>query len=518
MLLKSLFCLHGRDSRSRFIAISVGVYLSIGLAAAAFGANFLLFLCALLGAPLLTLSALRRLSDANKPKVLVAALVLPLVLILALLVVGAPPIISALGFILAMGATFWGWRFASPTLVDYQFGYYGPALNAPVSQTVPRRRVEPVIASKMAAKDDASTVVAVPSQDAEVLPVMGSFEPEKAAELTAELSPADKKNEARAEPVFASANDAKLAALREDELRFDELTRLTQNPAAFVVEDALLEPQADFRQAHISRVEETRIEIAEVDLDKVDLEAANFRRAPLDPAEQSDEPVWRIDAEVEPSEFTAGEQAEDMRRRREVAKESGSMTELFRGLLEFIAPYRRYFKLPKIPALPKRLWRPVSAAFGAMLVVVLVWGLWPEGSDDVAPTIAAVPVAPESSGNRVTIEMPDGFSVALEQDVLILRWLGERGKVKNLWSIATAKGDSSCGALVFNNGTTYRTVTVDLHSDSATEARFSPLDTADIITDLARRGSIGLCGYKFSLKGSQAVLEPNRAFGRYLAR
>lgn len=108
--------------------------------------------------------------------------------------------------------------------------------------------------------------------------------------------------------------------------------------------------------------------------------------------------------------------------------------------------------------------------------------------------------------------------MALEQDVLIIRWLGERDKPQNLWSIATAKGDKSCSALVFNNGTEYRTITVDLLADSATEARFTPLDTANIITDLARRGSIGLCGYKFSLKGSQAVLEPNRAFGTYLAR
>ncbi|MGL4446289.1 MAG: hypothetical protein ACRCUZ_00955, partial [Shewanella sp.] len=68
------------------------------------------------------------------------------------------------------------------------------------------------------------------------------------------------------------------------------------------------------------------------------------------------------------------------------------------------------------------------------------------------------------------------------------------------------------------NGTEYRPVTVDLTADSATEARFSPLDTAGIIVDLARRGSLGLCGYKFSLKGSQAVLEQNRTFANYLAQ
>ncbi|EGM68419.1 hypothetical protein [Shewanella sp. HN-41] len=479
MLLKSLFCLHGRDSRPRFAAISVGVYVCISLAVAGFGANFLMYLLALLGLPLLALTSLRRLMDANKPKFLVALLVLPLPVYLALLIVGAPPFIAVLALVLAAGATFFGARLPSPTIVDYRFGYYGPALDSPTSQAIPRRRVEPVLTPK-----------------------------------TAAATPTSSHTGPTGTPTLAEVD---LEVLRQDELRFDELTRMTQNPADFVVHDAIIDAQADFRPAHQSRVEQTHIEVIDVDLAQVDLQHANARHAPLDPAELNDEPVWRFDHDDESNSVHQAEDAEEMRRRRAEAKDSGSMTELFRGLIEFFSPYRRYLVLPKFPMPSRRYWRPAAIGLGGLILVALVWGLWPNGDEQALEVVSAVPAAPIAS-DRVTLEMPDGFSVAFEGNVLIMRWLGEQGKAQNIWSLATAQGDKTCSALVFNNGTEYRPMTVDLKADSATEARFSPLDSAGIIVDLARRGSIGLCGYKFSLKGSQAILEQNRTFGDYLAQ
>lgn len=492
MLLKSLFCLHGRDSRPRFVAISVGVYLGISLAVAAFGANFLMYLLALVGLPLLSLTALRRLTDAAKPKALVVVLILPLIVLLALHIVAAPPVLAMLGLVLGAGATFWGARFSSPTLVDYRFGYYGPAFDTPTSQAIPRRRVEPVITPKAAAAQNAA-----PNASVDV-PVT--------APVVADT---------HAEPTIApSVTAPELEVLRQDELRFDALTKMTANPADFIVPDAVVEGHADFHPANKGRVEQARIDIADVDRVQVNLPDEDVKRAPLDA-----EPVWRFDPDDDAEVFNDTEHAEEVRRRRAEAKESGSMTELFRGVAEFFAPYRRYIKLPKLPKLERRYWLPVGGGVGAVLLVLLVWGLWPNADESPAEeAVPSVPSAPITASDRVTLDLPDGFSVALEQDVLIIRWLGERDKPQNLWSIATAKGDKSCSALVFNNGTEYRTITVDLLADSATEARFTPLDTASIITDLARRGSIGLCGYKFSLKGSQAVLEPNRAFGTYLAR
>ncbi|MCL1092023.1 hypothetical protein L2744_20955 [Shewanella profunda] len=509
MLLKSLFCLRGRDSRPRFVAISVCVYTCISLAAAVFGPNFLMYLLALAGLPLLAFTSLRRLADAGKPKVLAGLLILPLPVYLALLIVGAPPFIAVLGLVLALGATFWGGNLASPTIVDYRFGYYGPAMDAPISQAMPRRRVEPMLTPKT---DTAATVLASTNPfEADV----SHDSPNTSSTLQAS------RGNVHSEPIITpKLPEIDLDVLRQDELRFDALTRMTQNPADFVVQDVIIDKKSDFRPANSSRVDQANIELADVDVARVDLQHTNFKAAPVDPADHSNEPVWRFDPEDEHEGFNSIEYAEEVRRRRAEDKESGSMTELFRGLLEFISPYRRYLVLPKIPMPDRRYWRPMGIGFGAILLVVLVWGLWPSGDDELDGDTQVVNNngAAALASERIMLNLPDGFSVALEADVLILRWLGEKGAPQNIWSLATAKGDKTCSALVFNNGTEYRPVTVDLKADSATEARFSPLDTGGIIVDLARRGNIGLCGYKFSLKGSQAVLEQNRIFGDYLAR
>lgn len=475
MLLKSLFCHHGRDTRLRYAVISAGVYICISLAVAGFGANFLMYLLALIGLPLLTLTSLRRLIDAGKPKLLTGLLVLPLIVYLALLIVGAPSFIATLGLVLGAGAIFFGARLPSPTIVDYRFGYYGPALDLPTPQAVPRRRVEPVLEPKMTA----------PAQ---------TFHTEPDTNSTPPLDGVD------------------LDILRQDELRFDELTRMTKNPADFVVQDAIIENQADFRPANQSGVEQTHIEIADVDPTQVDLQ-----HIPLYSTEQNDELAWRLDSEETPNSFNQTEDPEEERRRRAEAKDSGSMTELFRGLFEYLAPLKRFLVLPKLPMLDRRYWRPALIGLSVVVLIGLIWGLWPNSDEQPQQVAIAVPAAP-ITGNRTTLEMPDDFSIALEGDVLIIRWLGEQGKAQNIWSLATAQGDKTCRALVFNNGVEYRPITVDLKEDLATEARFSPLDTATIIVDLARRSSIGLCGYKFNLKGSQAVLEQNRTFGHYLTQ
>lgn len=539
MLLKSLFCLHGRDSRPRFVAISVGVYVCIALAAAAFGANFLMYLLALLGLPLLGLASLRRLADANKSKGLIGVFLLPLFIFIGLLTADVHIALIGLSLALAAGLTFWGWRLPAPTIVDYRYGYFGPELDAPTSQAMPRRRVEPTIVPKAAAKeietqDVAARQAAKSTAHVQAQPQVERHEPHVEQSHTQAISAAtasepevdlsahvDESNVA--EPIIASTMstaDAELEAQRQDELRFDALTRMTQNPADFVVPDS----HADFRPANVSRVEQTNIDLVDVDVANVDLKHVDFNAAQLDPAERSTEPGWRFAAEEddEPDSFNDRDHAEEVRQRRAEAKDSGSMTELFRGLFEFLAPLKRFFVLPKIklPKLERRYWRPAGIGCGVVVLLALVWGLWPSGdaeTGDGAEVVTVNAIAPYA-GERVTLALPDGFSVALEDDILIMRWLGEKGKAQNLWSLATAKGDKTCSLLSFNNGTDYRPVTVDLKADSATEARFTPLDTQAIIVDLARRGSISLCGYKFSLKGSQAILEQNRTFGDYIAR
>ncbi|MBS0042614.1 hypothetical protein KFE26_09910 [Shewanella sp. M16] len=570
MLLKSLFCLHGRDSRPRFVAISVGVYVCIAFAAAAFGANFLMYLLALLGLPLLGLTSLRRLADADKSKGLIGVFLLPLIIFIGLLAADVHIALIGLSLVLAAGLTFWGWRFPAPTIVDYRYGYFGPELDAPTSQAMPRRRVEPTIVPKTIAPKTIDPKIVDPNTiDAKAMASKTAIDPNiidpkpivaqdvavrQSAKSTSHIQaqPQAERHEPHVDQLHAqtisaetvsepevdlsthvesvltsprvepsvSAAEAEREALRQDELRFDALTRMTQNPADFVIPDS----HADFRPANTSRVEQTHIELVDVDVDNVDLKHVDFTAAQLDPAERSAEPGWRFTAEEddEPDSFNDRDHAEEVRQRRAEAKDSGSMTELFRGLFEFLAPLKRFLVLPKIklPKVERRYWRPAGIGCGVVLLIALVWGLWPNGDSetgDGAEVVTVNAIAPYA-GERVTLALPDGFSVALEDDILIMRWLGEKGKAQNLWSLATAKGDKTCSVLSFNNGTDYRPVTVDLKADSASEARFSPLDTQAIIIDLARRGNISLCGYKFSLKGSQAILEQNRTFGDYIAR
>ncbi|BFL81948.1 hypothetical protein LFREDSHE_03980 [Shewanella baltica] len=502
-----------------------------------------MYLLALLGLPLLGLASLRRLADAAKSKGLIGVFLLPLFLFIGLLTADVHIALIGLSLALAAGLTFWGWRLPAPTIVDYRYGYFGPELDAPTSQAMPRRRVEPTIVPKAAAKEIETQDVAArqagkSTAHIQAQPQVERHEPhveqshaqaisaatasEPVVDLSAHVEPIAAESNV-AEPIIAStmsAADAELEAQRQDELRFDALTRMTQNPADFVVPDS----HADFRPANISRVEQTNIDLVDVDVANVDLKHVDFNAAQLDPAERSTEPGWRFAAEEddEPDSFNDRDHAEEVRQRRAEAKDSGSMTELFRGLFEFLAPLKRFFVLPKIklPKLERRYWRPAGIGCGVVVVLALVWGLWPNGdaeTGDGAELVTVNAIAPYA-GERVTLALPDGFSVALEDDILIMRWLGEKGKAQNLWSLATAKGDKTCSLLSFNNGTDYRPVTVDLKADSATEARFTPLDTQAIIVDLARRGSISLCGYKFSLKGSQAILEQNRTFGDYIAR
>ncbi|MCG9720166.1 hypothetical protein [Shewanella sp. Isolate7] len=164
---------------------------------------------------------------------------------------------------------------------------------------------------------------------------------------------------------------------------------------------------------------------------------------------------------------------------------------------------------------------PRGAVLGFGCLSLLLGSLFWLGGDEATEQVAseAEPEAPIAQAPAAAIKqvaMPDGFKVQLEGRVLMLSWLGERGEPGTLWSLASAEGDSSCQNLTFNNGVSYRPMTVSLLADTSTQARFSPLDTPAIINDIAMRGSLTLCGYEFSLKGSQAALAKEPAFRPYL--
>ena len=135
-------------------------------------------------------------------------------------------------------------------------------------------------------------------------------------------------------------------------------------------------------------------------------------------------------------------------------------------------------------------------------------------SSDEKHVVESVP--PSVIQPKETVEFRDGFNLSLQTDKLFISWLGDEGDSKILWQLTDAKGDRSCSELRFNDGTTYRPMIVERLVDSSTEATFTPLDTKAIIKDIARRGKVSLCGYNFSLKGSQSDLSKNPSFRAYI--
>ncbi|GGA63905.1 hypothetical protein GCM10011369_01620 [Neiella marina] len=115
------------------------------------------------------------------------------------------------------------------------------------------------------------------------------------------------------------------------------------------------------------------------------------------------------------------------------------------------------------------------------------------------------------------VEFPDNFSLwATEYNGMVISWKAEQSSETTIWDIATADGDQSCEQIVFNNGDSYRSLDVLVERGSHYFASFSPLDSIAIVNNIALRGSFKLCGYQFSLKGSQAILNRHPHYSELL--
>lgn len=144
---------------------------------------------------------------------------------------------------------------------------------------------------------------------------------------------------------------------------------------------------------------------------------------------------------------------------------------------------------------------------------------------DQEQELAEQQVANEESASPVSaieklqhvVSMPDDFELASNEfGAIKLRWQADTMSDKTLWDIASASGDKSCTHLSFNQGNKYRSLRVDVIESGTYIATFSPLDSEGIVKDLAYKNTFTLCGYNFSLKGSQAVIGKHSFFGKWL--
>ena len=119
------------------------------------------------------------------------------------------------------------------------------------------------------------------------------------------------------------------------------------------------------------------------------------------------------------------------------------------------------------------------------------------------------------------LTMPDNYTLYLSKHKgITINWQADEVTNTLLWSQLTAQGDESCKQVSFNKGEPIRTMSVQVEKYAGINtdyfASFSPLDSQTLIQALAFRGSFSLCGYNFSLKGSQAVLGKNEHYAHWV--
>ena len=121
-------------------------------------------------------------------------------------------------------------------------------------------------------------------------------------------------------------------------------------------------------------------------------------------------------------------------------------------------------------------------------------------------------------GREHQLNMPDGFTLYFtKHQGLVISWQADEVSNGVLWSQTDINGDKSCKNISFTprknkNKDNFRPLTVEVENSSDYFATFSPLDTKDLVQSLAFRGKFSLCGYSFSLKGSQAALGKNKIY------
>jgi len=115
------------------------------------------------------------------------------------------------------------------------------------------------------------------------------------------------------------------------------------------------------------------------------------------------------------------------------------------------------------------------------------------------------------------LEMPDNFNLYLsEYKGIIIHWQADQVTDGELWSLSSAIGDKSCQSITFNKGSAIRPLAVVVEKGSEYFASFSPIDSGELIQALAFRGKFTLCGYSFSLKGTQAILGKHNQYAPFL--
>lgn len=157
----------------------------------------------------------------------------------------------------------------------------------------------------------------------------------------------------------------------------------------------------------------------------------------------------------------------------------------------------------------------VLASLLLVIILLLSVSLSAPASKRLPQTEESVIEQPKNNFQH-SITLPDNFSLMISDDKgLVIQWQTNVADNSEVWSLATAVGDKGCESVAFDKKTTIRTYRVSA-VDGEYYAYFSPLDTKTLIKSIAFKNKFALCGYNFSLKGSQAVLGKSSFYANLL--
>lgn len=427
MLVKTLLCREGRDTGLRLMAIVFAAFALLSIAALVFPASIIILIATVVSLPIVGLSAMRRLHDANKTITFVLVCLLPVLIFGVAAYFEAP--LGALAGVFLFGLACGGYLSFLPAKnpIQYALGYYGPHRVMNSAQSAMHRRQDPVMQG----------------QAVSVSITENPFVNQEAQPQTVQ-------------------NDADTADVAYQAVNTDvEPTQSPKHDEPYVTQQFDADDEHDTANSTFSAKRERNNQPLYVDQD---------------------------------------------------ALQSGSITELAKSWVNVAKLHQQKLLLAG---------KILAAVFVLGLLIYLVMALinaFSSSEDsDVEAEMSQGVIEPVNM-SRQMVKLPDGFWLALEGDVLILRWLGDTGDAQNLWRLASAVGDKTCAELEFNDGSQFRPMTVDLLADGATEAKFTPLDKYVMVNNIALRGDFKLCGYKFSLKGSQAALMKNPQFETLLSQ
>ncbi|ASP49179.1 hypothetical protein [Cognaticolwellia beringensis] len=153
--------------------------------------------------------------------------------------------------------------------------------------------------------------------------------------------------------------------------------------------------------------------------------------------------------------------------------------------------------------------RITVSVFSLLLVLALALPFMFSSPTPITPENEKISEASEAKAKasfQHKLTLQDNFSIMIAaENAIVIHWPANVLDNQDTWTLGTAQGDKSCQEIAFNKEAAIRTYRVSA-IDSGFYAYFSPLDTKALIKNIAFKNNFSLCGYSFSLKGSQATL------------